>query len=156
MTRSRKILAAALPLLLVAFVVACDLISGQITIVQGFKDDTGTADKEVYFLSVDLSENSDYEEHKDKINADDRSRVEAAIKDLREAIGSEDKAQMESKMEFLEKEFHKVAEQMYRHVAGPQAGPGAPPPGGAGPEGPSGGSAGPDGEVIDADFEEAN
>jgi hypothetical protein len=56
-------------------------------------------------------------------------------------------------MESLEKEFHKVAEQMYKHVAGPQAGPGegAPPSGGDAP--PEGGA---DGDVIDADFEEAN
>jgi molecular chaperone DnaK len=97
------------------------------------------------------------EEHKDKISAEDRSRVDASIKELREAIGSEDRALMEGKMEALEKEFHKVAEQMYKHVAGPQAGPGAgaPPPG---PEAQAkeGSPAGQEGEVIDADFEEAN
>ncbi len=93
------------------------------------------------------------DEHKDKISGDDRTRVEAAIKELREAVTAEDKPLMESRMEALEKEFHKVAEQMYKHVAGPQAGPGgsAPPP--SGDAAPKGGA---DGDVIDADFEEAN
>ncbi len=103
-------------------------------------------------------------EHKDKIDAGDRSRVEAAIKELREGIQAEDKARIETGMQSLEKEFHKVAEQMYRHVAGPQAGPGGTAGGPAG--GPAGGAkAGADGaekkdgakgEVIDADFESSN
>ncbi len=93
------------------------------------------------------------EEHKDKISAEDRARVEASIKELREAVTAEDKPLMESRMEALEKEFHKVAEQMYKHVAGPQAGPGAGAPPPSGDAAPGGGA---DGDVIDADFEEAN
>jgi molecular chaperone DnaK len=102
-------------------------------------------------------------EHGDKIDAAERSSVEEAIKEVREAIDKEDKALMESKMEALEKTFHKVAEQMYRNVSGGQPGeqPGTPPPGGAVPPsegggGSSGGGGGGGEEVIDADFEEAN
>jgi len=104
------------------------------------------ADQMCYSMEKTLAE------HKDKIDEADRTRVEGAIKELREAISAEDRAQMESRMEALEKEFHKVAEQMYKHVAGPQAGPGegAPPPTGNAPHG------GAEGDVIDADFEEAN
>jgi molecular chaperone DnaK len=103
------------------------------------------ADQMCYSMEKTLAE------HKDKIAEADRARVESAIKDLRDAIQAEDKAGMEGRMESLEKEFHKVAEQMYRHVAGPQAGAGAPPPGG-----PQASPGGKEGDVIDADFEEAN
>lgn len=47
----------------------CLLVSGQITIVQEFDDDSGAAASQVYYLSVDLNENDDYADHKDKIKS---------------------------------------------------------------------------------------
>jgi len=47
----------------------CLLVSGQITIVQEFDDDSGSAASQVYYLSVDLNENEDYKDHKDKIKS---------------------------------------------------------------------------------------
>ena len=47
----------------------CLLVSGQITIVQEFKDDSGSAASQVYYLSVDLNDNEDYKDHKDKIKS---------------------------------------------------------------------------------------
>jgi len=102
------------------------------------------ADQMCYSMEKTLSE------HRDKIEESDRSRVEAAIKELREAIQAEDKARIEGRMEALEKEFHKVAERMYRNVAGP--GPGQEPPPAEGKQPPKGSDPG----VIDADFEESN
>ncbi len=105
------------------------------------------ADQMCYSIEKTLNE------HKDKIGEPERGRVEAAIKSLREAIGKEDKSSMESGMEALEKEFHKVAEQMYKNVAGPQ---GTPDAAAAGSVPPSGGASGSKDDVIDADFEKAN
>ena len=62
-------IAAYLPLLFILLGADCMLLSGQITIVQTFDDDSGTAETEVYSMSVDLNENEDYEEHGDKIES---------------------------------------------------------------------------------------
>lgn len=64
-----KKLAKALPLLVLALGAGCMLVSGQITIVQSFDDDTGTSGQTIYALSVDLTENEDYEKHQDKIKS---------------------------------------------------------------------------------------
>ena len=66
---SRNSMKAVLPLLLVAAGAGCLLVSGQITIVQNFGSDLATSDLNVYELFVDLNDNSDYEEHKDKIKS---------------------------------------------------------------------------------------
>ncbi len=66
---SRNALKAVLPLLLVAAGAGCLLVSGQITIVQDFGSDLATSELNVYELFVDLNDNSDYEEHKDKIKS---------------------------------------------------------------------------------------
>jgi len=93
------------------------------------------------------------EEHKDKLPAEEVSKVEAAVKDLREAIASEDTGRIEAQMENLTKASHKIAEVMYQS-AGAQGGP-VPP--GADPGAPPEGEAqqgSDDGDVIDAEFEE--
>jgi len=69
MKKNRKLLALSLPIFLLAGVTGCLLVSGQITIVQPFQDDTGVADVNVYPLFVDLTENEDYEKHQDKIKS---------------------------------------------------------------------------------------
>jgi molecular chaperone DnaK len=92
------------------------------------------------------------EEHREKIPAEEVSKIEAAIKTLREAVSSEDRARIETEMEALTKASHKLAEIMYQTAGGP--GVGGPPPGAdQGPDQAAGtGSA--DGDVIDAEFEE--
>jgi molecular chaperone DnaK len=99
----------------------------------------------------------------DKIPADLKSEVEAAVQEAKDAVESQDHARVVAANEKLTAASHKVAQVMYGAAAGaPGAeGPGA--PGGAGPSagaGPQGGEAprqGQDGgEVIDAEFEEKN
>ena len=87
-------------------------------------------------------------EHGDKIGADEKSNIEAALKDAEEAIKSGDKDAIEAKTEALTKASHKLAEQMY---AQQQASAGAPPGGG---EQPAGGNKADEGDVVDAEFEE--
>jgi len=58
---------AALPFLLAG--AGCDLISGQITIVENFGSGIGTVDGTINQIAVDLTDNEDYEEHGDKIQS---------------------------------------------------------------------------------------
>jgi len=90
-------------------------------------------------------------EHGDKIGAEDKAKVEAALKDAEEALKSGDKEAIEAKTEALTTASHKLAEQMYaqNQAAGGQ---------GAGSAGAQqsagGGSTQGDGDVVDAEFEE--
>jgi len=84
-------------------------------------------------------------EQGDKVTADDKAKIEAAMKDAEEAIKGNDKADIEAKMNALAQASHKLAEQMY---AQQQAG------GAAGGQQASGGGAKADEDVVDAEFEE--
>ena len=80
----------------------------------------------------------------DKVDADEKSRIEAAIKDLRDVLDGDDKDAIESKTQALAEASSKLAEQMYADAgaaesAGEQA---------AGTEKPAGD------DVVDAEFEE--
>ncbi|MEI7970536.1 MAG: molecular chaperone DnaK [Betaproteobacteria bacterium] len=87
-------------------------------------------------------------EHGDKIDADEKAKIETALKDAEETLKGGDKDTMTAKSEALMQASHKLAEKMY---AGAQQAPGE---GGPGPQA-SGGSAGKDdGDVVDAEFEE--
>ena len=86
----------------------------------------------------------------DKLPAEDRSAVEAAIAELKKAIDANDAAQMTRAMEQLTQAQHKAAEALYRQQASAPSDPGAPaaePPDSAGP-------AAAEGEVIDAEVVE--
>ncbi len=48
---------------------ACSLVSGQITFTQDFGSGTASADKTVHYIACDLSENEDYQDHKDEIKS---------------------------------------------------------------------------------------
>ena len=95
-------------------------------------------------------------ENEEKISADSRAKIEAAIERLKEALEKEDGAEIKSATEDLNQAWHSVSEEMYKQAtaagadpqgaAGAEAGPQAPPPG------TEEGSA-PEGEVIDAEFE---
>jgi len=87
-------------------------------------------------------------EHGDKIGADDKSKVEAALKDTEEALKNDDQAAIEAKTQALAQAAHKLAEHMYKEQQ-PQAA------GAAQPEGEGNGEAKQDeGNVVDAEYEE--
>jgi len=86
----------------------------------------------------------------DKIGADEKAKVEAALKDAEEAIKTGDKATIEAKTEALTTASHKLAEQMYSQQQA-SAGAGA---SAGGAQSAGGGSTQEDGDVVDAEFEE--
>ncbi len=99
-----------------------------------------------------------YNEHKEKLAADDKGQLEQAIADAKKALESEDTGNMEKATANLEQASHKMAERLYKEqAAGAAGGPGSGPAGGgaAGSQGAagqrSGGGAGAD-EVIDAEY----
>ncbi|MBB5018239.1 molecular chaperone DnaK [Chitinivorax tropicus] len=82
-------------------------------------------------------------EYGDKIGADDKTKIEAALKDAEGVVKGDDKAEIDARAEALSTAAHKLAEQMYagQQQAGAQPGPDA-------------GGKGDDGNVVDAEFEE--
>jgi molecular chaperone DnaK len=87
----------------------------------------------------------------EKVDAETRAKVEAAMGDLKQVMESEDVEAIKSKSEALTQASHKLAEAMYQQSA--QEGQGAP---GAEAGGQEAGGAAPnaDDDVVDADFEE--
>ncbi len=85
-------------------------------------------------------------EYGDKISAEDKAAIEAAIKDVEDAVRDGDRDAITAKTEALSTAAHKLSEQMY---AAQQPQPGASP--GAGP---GEGNAPADDNVVDAEFEE--
>ena len=91
-------------------------------------------------------------EQGDKISAEDRSNIEAALSNLREAAKGDDGQAVRKAIENLQASSHKVAEAMYQAAAQQQAPtgtgqqPGAEPP--KGDEQDKG-----DDDVIDAEYE---
>ncbi len=88
------------------------------------------------------------EEAGDKVEADEKGAIEAAIADLESVIKGDDAAVIEEKTKALTEASSKMAERMYS-----QAGEGAAP--GAGPAD-VGGSSAQDDDVVDAEFEEVD
>jgi molecular chaperone DnaK len=89
----------------------------------------------------------------DKVEAGEKERIEAAIKDLEQAMKGEDKATLDAKTQALSEASAKMAERLYAQAGA--AGGGAGGAGGPGAGGPSaeGHKAGHD-DVVDAEFEE--
>jgi molecular chaperone DnaK len=90
----------------------------------------------------------------EKVEAQEKTDIEAAITALEEAIKTDDKSDIEAKTQTLAELSGKVAERVYTQEAqaSEQAGPGGGDTGGAGD-----GQAGPGGDdVVDAEFEEVN
>ena len=83
-------------------------------------------------------------EQGDKVAADEKAKIEAAIKDAEEALKGNDKADIEAKSNALAQASHKLAEQMYAQQQG----------GASGGQQASGGGAKADEDVVDAEFEE--
>ena len=87
-------------------------------------------------------------EYGDKLAADEKSKIEAALKDAEEALKSDDKEKIEAKSQELATSAHKLAEQMYAKEQEKQQAAGG---------GEAKGDAGAkkeDGNVVDAEFEE--
>jgi molecular chaperone DnaK len=96
-------------------------------------------------------------EHGDKITADEKAKIEAALTDAEAALKDGDKETLEKKTQALAEAAHKLAEKIYADQqaagaagAGPAGGPGAT-PGGAGARAEAKKD---DGNVVDAEYEE--
>ncbi|MBS1155002.1 MAG: molecular chaperone DnaK [Proteobacteria bacterium] len=87
-------------------------------------------------------------EYGDKITADDKTKVEAALKEAEEVVKSDDKAVIEAKSEALMQASHKLAEHMYAEKGAAEGAAGAD-QAHAEP-----GKKGDDGNVVDAEFTE--
>jgi molecular chaperone DnaK len=86
------------------------------------------------------------EEHGDKIDADEKAKIEEAIKEAEAALKTEDQAQIEAKTENLMKASQKLGEKVY---ADAQAAGAAAASGGTGAAGAKQAD-----DVVDADFKE--
>ena len=86
----------------------------------------------------------------EKVAAEDRQKIEAAISDLKEALKQEDKSVIETKTQALAEASAKVAEQLYKEQqAAEQENPAAPAESGETNDGAKG-----EDNVVDAEFEE--
>jgi molecular chaperone DnaK len=101
--------------------------------------------------SLIYSTEKSLKEHGDKLGADDRQAIEAAITDLRGVLDTADAETLKSKTEALAQLSMKLGEAMYRAQAESAAGDSD---GGSG--GGSGGEGAADENVVDADFEEVD
>jgi len=83
-------------------------------------------------------------EYGDKIGADDKAKIEAALADAEEALKGNDKDTIEAKTKALTEASHKLAEQMYSKEQAEAGGAGAA----------EGGAKKAEEDVVDAEFEE--
>ncbi len=96
-------------------------------------------------------------EHGDKLDAGEKEKIAAALKDVEEALKGDDKATIEAKTETLMTASQKLGEKMYADAqaaagaAGAAAGPGAH---SAAPSGDAPKAKPADDNVVDADFKE--
>ena len=94
-------------------------------------------------------------EHGDKLEGAEKEKIEAALKDVEEALKGDDKADIEAKTEALTAASQKLGEKIYADTQAAQAAAGA----AAGPAGSAGAGEAPkakvdDDNVVDADFKE--
>ncbi len=86
-------------------------------------------------------------EHGDKVDAAEKEKIEAAIKDVEGVLKGDDKDDIQKKTEALMQASHKLAEQIYKQTQAAGAGATA---GAAGAENKGGGAE----NVVDAEFQE--
>ena len=91
----------------------------------------------------------------DKVNAADKQRIEAAIADLRQALSSDNTADIKAKTEALQQAAYKIAEEMYKQQ-GAQPGGDASGNANASGSGGSSGGANTSGTADDVDYEVVN
>ena len=97
------------------------------------------------------SVNKTLKEHGDKLEGDEKSKIETALKEAEEALKSDSKDTIDAKTQALAEASHKLTEKMYaQEQAQQQAQPGAetPPPNNDGSKNQA------EGDVVDAEFEE--
>lgn len=87
-----------------------------------------------------------------KIDSAQKQKVEAAIKDLRESIKSDDEKDMQQKMDALTNVLHEISSKMYQESAKQGEQPPPPPPGDEGKKKRKKGEGGEE-DIIDADYE---
>ncbi len=104
------------------------------------------ADQTVYQMNKTLKENED------KIDPEDKAKIEEALKKLEEVKASDNIADIEAAVKDVEQASHSMAEKMYQRAQAQQQGaPDAEPPAGAGAQqGADGQKRGDD--VVDADY----
>ncbi|GAB1389397.1 molecular chaperone DnaK [Rubrivivax sp.] len=105
------------------------------------------ADAMVHSVKKSLSE------HGDKLDAGEKEKIEAALKDAEEAIKGDDKAAIDARTEALMSASQKLGEKMYAEQAAAAGGPGAAEGAQGGPQG-SASSKPADDDVVDAEFKE--
>jgi molecular chaperone DnaK len=94
-------------------------------------------------------------EHGDKLDAGEKEKIEAALKDAEEALKSDDKADLEAKTEALMTASQKLGEKVYADMQAQQATAGAgAAAGAAGAEAPKADGKAADPDVVDAEFKE--
>ncbi len=93
-------------------------------------------------------------EHGDKLEAGEKEKIEAAIKDLEEALKGSDKAAIDAKAAALSEAAQKLGEKMYADMQAQQAGASAAGAAGAGGAQAQGGAKPAEDDVVDADFKE--
>jgi molecular chaperone DnaK len=89
-------------------------------------------------------------EHGDKVGADEKAKIEAALKELEEALKGDDKARIEAKTEALATAAQKLGERMYADAQAAAGAQGA----AGGAEQPAGAGKKADENVVDAEFTE--
>ena len=89
-------------------------------------------------------------EHGDKLDAGEKEKIEAALKDAEESLKGEDKADIEAKTEALMAASQKLGEKVYADAQAAQAAAG----GGEAPQGAQASAKPADDNVVDADFKE--
>jgi molecular chaperone DnaK len=89
----------------------------------------------------------------DKLDAGEKDKIEAAIKDVEAALKGDDKADIEAKTEVLMTASQKLGEKMYADQQAAQAAAGAGAAAAEGPQAEAGGK-GQDDDVVDAEFKE--
>ena len=94
-------------------------------------------------------------EHGDKLDAGEKEAIEAAIKDVEEALKGEDKDTIDAKSTALMTASQKLGEKVYADAQAAQAAAGAGAPAGDAPQAASSAAGKPtDDNVVDAEFKE--
>ena len=93
-------------------------------------------------------------EHGDKLETGEKEKIEAAIKELEEALKGNDKEVIDAKVAALSTAAQKLGEKMYADMQAQQATAGAADAGAAGTEQASAGAKPAEDDVVDADFKE--
>jgi molecular chaperone DnaK len=91
-------------------------------------------------------------EHGDKLDAGEKEKIEAAIKDLEDVLKGADKAAIDAKVEALSTASQKLGEKVYADMKAQQAAAGA--AAGAAPGEAAAGAKPAEHDVVDADFKE--